>query len=183
VCPSEAPVKSFNVVAIDHPGMSFNANAEESIEVDFERTIELRNPEAKIYVREEYMTLSHDQRRTIDGLKADAGWQEATTPPPGHIIDSNGYAVVSNSMVSAIRSMIGATNTQIPLPPVPVVGTPAMQPPAVIITDPRMAGASFGQRGTSQRADDTSAISVISANGRTYNVTGAIYDQNHNRLN
>ncbi len=53
VCPSDAPVKSFNVVAIDHPGMSFNPNAEESIEVDFERKIELRNPEAKIYVLED----------------------------------------------------------------------------------------------------------------------------------
>ena len=79
--------------------------------------------------------------------------------------------------------MIGATNTQVLLPSIPVVGNPAMQPPAVIVTDPRMAGASFGQRGTSQRADDASVISVISANGRICNVTGAIYDQNHNRLN
>ncbi len=53
VCPKEAPVKSFNVVAMDHPGMSFNSNAPETIEVDFERKIELRNPEAKIYVLED----------------------------------------------------------------------------------------------------------------------------------
>ncbi len=53
VCPKNAPVKAFNVVAIDHPGMSFNSNSPESIEVDFERTIELRNPEAKIYVLED----------------------------------------------------------------------------------------------------------------------------------
>ena len=53
VCPKDAPVKAFNVVAMDHPGMSFNSNAEESIEVDFERKIELRNPEAKIYVLED----------------------------------------------------------------------------------------------------------------------------------
>ncbi len=53
VCPKEAPVKSFNVVAMDHPGMSFNANAPEAIEVDFERKIELRNPSAKIYVLED----------------------------------------------------------------------------------------------------------------------------------
>ncbi|MBA3964988.1 MAG: multicopper oxidase domain-containing protein [Nitrospirales bacterium] len=53
VCPKEAPVKSFNVLAIDHPGMSFNSNAPETIEVDFERKIELRNPEAKIYVLED----------------------------------------------------------------------------------------------------------------------------------
>jgi FtsP/CotA-like multicopper oxidase with cupredoxin domain len=53
VCPKDAPVKAFNVVAMDHPGMSFNANAPEAIEVDFERKIELRNPEAKIYVLED----------------------------------------------------------------------------------------------------------------------------------
>ncbi|WNM56532.1 multicopper oxidase domain-containing protein [Candidatus Nitrospira allomarina] len=53
VCPKGAPVKSFSVVALDHPGMSFNNNAPETIEVDFERKIELRNPEAKIYVLED----------------------------------------------------------------------------------------------------------------------------------
>ena len=53
VCPSSAPVKKFNVVAMDYPNMSFNPNAPESIEVDFERRIELRNPNAKIYVLEE----------------------------------------------------------------------------------------------------------------------------------
>lgn len=56
VCPADAPVKSFNVVAMDFPGMSFNNNAPESIEIDFERTIDLRNPDAKIYVLEEEVT-------------------------------------------------------------------------------------------------------------------------------
>ena len=56
VCPSDAPVKAFNVVAMDFPGMSFNSNAPEAIEVDFERKIELRNPDAKIYVLEDEVT-------------------------------------------------------------------------------------------------------------------------------
>ena len=56
VCPKDAPVKNFNVVAIDFPQMTFNPNAPESIEVDFERRIELRNPDAKIYVLEEDLT-------------------------------------------------------------------------------------------------------------------------------
>ena len=56
VCPEEAPVKSFNVVAMDFPGMSFNPSSPESIEIDFERTIELRNPEGKIYVLEDEVT-------------------------------------------------------------------------------------------------------------------------------
>jgi hypothetical protein len=56
VCPEDAQVKSFNVVAMDFPGMSFNPNAPESIEIDFERTIDLRNPDAKIYVLEDEVT-------------------------------------------------------------------------------------------------------------------------------
>ena len=46
-------MKSFNVVALDYPGMKFNAKAPESIEVDFERKIQISNPEAKIYALEE----------------------------------------------------------------------------------------------------------------------------------
>jgi hypothetical protein len=53
VCPADAPVKSFNVVALDYPAMKFNAKAPESIEVDFERRIQITNPEAKIYALEE----------------------------------------------------------------------------------------------------------------------------------
>ncbi len=53
VCPKEAPVKSFNVVAMDYPSMTFNPKVEEAIEVDFERTIEVKNPEAKIFVLED----------------------------------------------------------------------------------------------------------------------------------
>ena len=45
-------MKNFNVVAIDFPGMNLNPNAPEAIEVDFERKIELRNPNAKIFVLE-----------------------------------------------------------------------------------------------------------------------------------
>ena len=52
VCPRNAPVKNFNVVAIDYPQMKFNPNAPDTIEVDFERKIILRNPDAKIYVLE-----------------------------------------------------------------------------------------------------------------------------------
>ena len=53
VCPADAPVKNFNVVAMDYPSMRFNAKAPDSIEVDFERKIQISNPEAKIYALEE----------------------------------------------------------------------------------------------------------------------------------
>jgi hypothetical protein len=52
VCPADAPVKAFNVVAMDFPSMNFNPKAPETIEVDFERKILLRNPDAKIYALE-----------------------------------------------------------------------------------------------------------------------------------
>ncbi len=53
VCPADAPVKTFNVVAMDFPSMKFNPKAPEAIEVDFERKILLTNPDAKIYALEE----------------------------------------------------------------------------------------------------------------------------------
>jgi FtsP/CotA-like multicopper oxidase with cupredoxin domain len=53
VCPNDAPVKTFNVVAMDYPSMKFNAKAPEAIEVDFERKIQIANPDAKIYTLEE----------------------------------------------------------------------------------------------------------------------------------
>ncbi|MEW6545210.1 MAG: multicopper oxidase domain-containing protein [Nitrospirota bacterium] len=52
VCPAEAPVKTFNVVAVDHP-MKFNPKAPDAIEVDFERKIQVTNPDAKVYMLEE----------------------------------------------------------------------------------------------------------------------------------
>ena len=55
VCPSDAPVKSFNVVALDRP-MKLNAKAPDVIEVDFERKIEMTIPEGKIYALEEEAT-------------------------------------------------------------------------------------------------------------------------------
>ncbi len=55
VCPSDAPVKNFNVVALDRP-MKLNAKAPDVIEVDFERKIEMTMPEGKIYALEEEAT-------------------------------------------------------------------------------------------------------------------------------
>jgi len=51
VCPSDAPVKSYNVVALDRP-MKLNPKAPDVIEVDFERKIEMTMPEGKIYALE-----------------------------------------------------------------------------------------------------------------------------------
>ena len=51
LCPSDAPVKSFSVVAVERP-LKFNPNTEDEIEVDFERKLLLANPNAKIFVLE-----------------------------------------------------------------------------------------------------------------------------------
>ena len=49
VCPSDAPMKAFNVLAINK-GLVFNPRAEDPIEVDFERILLVANPEGKIFV-------------------------------------------------------------------------------------------------------------------------------------
>ena len=64
VCPITAPVKSFDVAAIDFPEMVFNTRANKGVEVDFERIIQTRNPDAKIYVLEKSLSptsMEHDQ--------------------------------------------------------------------------------------------------------------------------
>ena len=53
VCPDKAPVKTFNTVAMDYPAMKFNPKAPDAVEVDFERKIQVANPEAKIYALED----------------------------------------------------------------------------------------------------------------------------------
>jgi manganese oxidase len=53
VCPSEAPAKSFHVVALDYPSMKLNSKAPDAIEVDFERTIQMVNSNAKVYALED----------------------------------------------------------------------------------------------------------------------------------
>ncbi len=63
VCPADAPVKTFNVVALDHPSMKFNPKAPDAIEVDFERKILVSNPQAKIYALEE------DVSRVAEGMQ------------------------------------------------------------------------------------------------------------------
>ncbi|CAI4033974.1 putative Manganese oxidase [Nitrospira tepida] len=55
VCPAGAPVKNFNVVAMDRP-LKLHPKAPEAIEVDFERKIEMTVPEGKIYALEEEAT-------------------------------------------------------------------------------------------------------------------------------
>ncbi|HUK56834.1 MAG TPA: multicopper oxidase domain-containing protein, partial [Nitrospiria bacterium] len=48
VCPADAPVKSFNVIAADR-ALKYNPNAPDMIDVDFDRKLQVANPTGKIY--------------------------------------------------------------------------------------------------------------------------------------
>jgi hypothetical protein len=73
VCPADAPVRTFNVVSIDYPSMKFNPKAPESIEVDFERKIQITNPEAKIYVLEDEVVKVAEAQPMPLTLRANVG--------------------------------------------------------------------------------------------------------------
>ena len=51
LCPADAPVKSFSVIAADR-AMKFNPRAPDTIEVDFDRKLLVANPNGKIYMLE-----------------------------------------------------------------------------------------------------------------------------------
>jgi FtsP/CotA-like multicopper oxidase with cupredoxin domain len=51
VCPADAPVKSFNVIAADR-ALKYNTNAPDTIDVDFDRKLQVANPTGKIYMLE-----------------------------------------------------------------------------------------------------------------------------------
>ena len=55
VCSSDAPVKTFNVSAIDY-AMRFNPGAPEAIEVDLARRLKLGNDNGKVYVLDDEVT-------------------------------------------------------------------------------------------------------------------------------
>ena len=51
VCPADAPMKTFNVIAADR-ALKYNPKAPDVIEVDFDRTLQVANPMGKIYMLE-----------------------------------------------------------------------------------------------------------------------------------
>ena len=51
VCPADAPVKTFNVIAADRM-LKYNPKAPDVIDVDFDRKLQVANPSGKIYMLE-----------------------------------------------------------------------------------------------------------------------------------
>ena len=72
VCPEEAPVKSFNVWRLI--GHDLNPKAPGAIEVDFERKIQIQNPQGKIYALEdEAATVASDVMPSPLTLRVNVG--------------------------------------------------------------------------------------------------------------
>ena len=105
-------------------------------------------------------------------------------------MNNEGYAIPSTRLVSAVqRHTSGTNNNTVPLPPPPNAHTNIMppsvnQPPPVIDTTARSAGATFGRQGTrNPHTSDNHSVgtmSAVSINGRSYN--GAVYDSSGNRI-
>ena len=107
-------------------------------------------PEAKCYPSHIWKQLPHNQKAVVNHLKQQAGWIDTVTPPPGSILDSNGYAVASTTLAPA---------NFVPLPPPPPPHTaPAI--PAQISVEAGSAGAAFGSRSGIRRVETNSGSSV-----------------------
>jgi hypothetical protein len=149
-------------------------------------------PEPKIYTPSVFNNLTSQQKNAIGELKQSQGWINQMTPPPGFTIDSNtGYAVPSQSIISAIQTAsINQMNTpppmHLPSGPPSIIQLPPPPPPRVPPPPPPQsnpngnAGANFSRSGTRAR-DSSSVISAVSINGQPY--TGRVYDNNGNALN
>ena len=149
-------------------------------------------PQAKIYPISEWRLLSQEQKNEVAQMKANAGWIDGNTPPPGFQLTPSGFAEPSTNMVNAVHSIIGAASiapSLPPLPPAPTVGSippppppPTAPPiPPIINTEANQAGQSFGRRGTrTSSSNDSASVGMVSINGQPY--SGPVYDSNNNRI-
>ena len=150
-------------------------------------------PEAKIYNQDIFRNLTTQQKKDILQLKKEQGWIDSVTPPHGHTIDQNtGKAVISNTLISAIRTatigQAGTLQQGNSLPPSIINVPPAATgtPPARHIVPPPQdastsnAGSQFGHQGR-RNGNDAATVSTVSINGQAY--TGQIFDQFGNPLN
>ena len=140
-------------------------------------------PEARSYTSEEWRSLTNDQKEAVIKAKMDAGWMNAFTPPVGFILNDQGRPTPSNSLVSAVQSVIGQvtnhTGHEPPIPPPPAL-PPMINAP--VMTSPAQAGLAFGRNGV-RRGDSSTISSVtnarITVNGQSVNEA---FDRNGNPL-
>ena len=121
--------------------------------------------------------MTSNQRAVVNNMKNQAGWIDTVTPPPGHVLNAQGYAVASTTLAPA---------QFIPLPP-PPPPPPAPQAPAIpghisVVTG--SAGSAFGARGGVRRIGETDSttgtIGSVMINGQQTNQ--AVYDRHGTRL-
>ncbi len=112
----------------------------------------------------------------VNHLKQQAGWVDTVTPPPGQILNSQGYAVQSSSILPANFT---------PLPPPPPPGPPNTPVvPNQIEIQPGQAGAAFVNHSDVQCVESapcdnnsvTGTIATVFINGQPSNQP--LYDRN-----
>ena len=155
-------------------------------------------PELKKYSPEEWCNFTPEQKHATSMKKKFAGWLNDVTPPVGQMIDANtGYPVPDLNHQSNVTRVNNANfqygqptniitdnaSQGTPFLP-PRVNNSEVGPPNTVGFAPGTAGQAFAPRRNNQGNDDDSTIRSVSSvtiNGAPY--TGAIFDQNGNRLN
>lgn len=156
------------------------------------RPIGTFTPEARIYDRDFWLSLTNEQKTAVQNLKVADGWVDSQTPPHGFVLDPNGYAVPNTRLVSAVTAMLAPTATvdasTIASNPAEAYAAPIVPPgpPPIIHTNASQAGNSFGRHGSASRAQVSATrtqapVSRVSINGQAY--AGPVFDAQGNRLN
>ena len=148
--------------------------------------------EARQYPKDEFRNLSPQQKAKIQQLKIDAGWINGYTPPPGFELNSDGYAIPSASIVSAVHAaaslsspgLISNTETSSAkvssLPPRQIgmfhlPPPPTDMPPVPNIVDASHAGMAFGP--IAARCKATSMIKKVTDCLDSYTNCLALFNQ------
>ena len=129
--------------------------------------------EARSYDQSMYSFMSREQRNKVQRLKVEAGWKDGRTPSDGFILNHDGYAIPSPSVVAAINA------THASLPPRPTTQPPLPPPVREITTN--NAGAAFGPGSVSGSRKSTDVHSTIS-NINSRQSHGHVYDAQGNRI-
>lgn len=147
-----------------------------------------------MYPQDLFHRMSKQQKTAVQQAKVDAGWKDGRTPADGFVLNGDGYAIPSPSIISAVQShmyhynieqfqqvqtpgMGNISNLLPPPPPHPAPVPPAPPIPGTITAN--HAGHAFGLSASrGGNVGDTSVISMV--NGRS--VTDHIYDANGNRI-
>ena len=120
--------------------------------------------------------MSSNDKAVVNHLKNQSGWIDTLTPPPGQVLNPQGYAVAATTIAPA-------QFIPLPPPPPPPPAPPAPPVPGHISVISGSAGSAFGARGAVRRVDagsTTGTIASVTINSQPLNQP--IYDRNCTRL-